>query len=132
MSTKILKEWTTREGLNAKAVLYEMGFINGYVEAPDTIVHKEYEDLNINVHGGLTFKGHLSNDDRIYFGFDSAHYGDKNNLELSLEEGLLNKEEYNTYKTELKSMFNIEGTFRDLKYIVNECDNLSVQLKDLK
>lgn len=51
---------------------------NGYVE---TILAKDYDDLNINVHGGLTFGGELGFEElkgKRFYGFDTAHAFDDN------------------------------------------------------
>lgn len=54
-----------------------MGNINGYVlipkEHPDC--GKGYEDIDVSVHGGLTF-GQKDTSGGCWYGFDTAHAGD--------------------------------------------------------
>lgn len=57
---------------------FEKGWGNGYVKLPPD--HKwwglKYEDIDVDVHGGLTY-GSMDKDDINYvIGFDAAHYGD--------------------------------------------------------
>lgn len=81
-------------------VTMERGWGNGYVAIPpDHKYHgKHYDDLDIEVHGGLTFTGnaHLFPDQDLpdsywVIGFDTAHYGDtketwpKERLEAEVE-----------------------------------------------
>ena len=127
MKSKVLKEWTTIEGLKAKAILMYMGNINGYIEAPNNLIGKDYNEINVNIHGGLTYSGKFDNDNTYWFGFDTAHLGDGNDLELSLKHKLLTEETYKTLK-EIGSIFS--GEIRSLNYVINECNNLSKQLKE--
>ena len=68
-------------------IIYNDGFYNGYVALTedDKWYGKEYDDIDINVHGGLTFSSfgndHLDrcneNGQNLYWiGFDCMHYGD--------------------------------------------------------
>lgn len=54
----------------------EQGHLCGYVVIPESnaIYGKDYNNLDINVHGGLTFSGLVDNEWLI--GFDCAHLGD--------------------------------------------------------
>ena len=79
---RIEKEWE-HCGLKCAVVMNrEQGNRCGYVRVPPG--HPEYcsnyNDVNVNVHGGLTFGGIedcVEEDGRGYwFGFDCAHFGD--------------------------------------------------------
>ena len=59
------------------------GWGNGYVRIPDghPYYEKTYDDIPVDVHGGLTFSDHIFEDgkyfsDGYWIGFDTAHYGD--------------------------------------------------------
>jgi hypothetical protein len=88
----------------------------GYVRVP--AAHNcsdiDYDDVNVEVHGGLTFGSNNFPDTRIYdkeyywFGFDCGHSGDRI-----------------PYLWE-------EGTYRTVDYVKNECRELAKQLKDME
>ena len=59
------------------------GWGNGYVRIPEghPYYEKTYDDIPVDVHGGLTFSDHIFEDnkhfsDGYWVGFDTAHYGD--------------------------------------------------------
>ena len=61
----------------------EKGWGNGYVRIPEghPYYEKNYEDIPVSVHGGLTFSNHIFDNgkyfsDGYWVGFDTAHYGD--------------------------------------------------------
>lgn len=61
----------------------EKGWGNGYVRIPEghPYYEKNYDDIPVSVHGGLTFSNHVFEDgeyfsDGYWVGFDTAHYGD--------------------------------------------------------
>lgn len=69
--TKVLKEWK-HAGLKCKVM--QCGFsINGYVELKKKHPYfgKEYDDVNVDVHGGLTYGEQEG--DVFVLGFDTAH-----------------------------------------------------------
>lgn len=91
------KQWLDEQtGLPCLIVRGRHGGLCGYVGVPHnhTLYGIEYDDLDINVHGGLTFaakcapedKEHAichivepsEDDDVWWFGFDCAHSGDLN------------------------------------------------------
>lgn len=140
MKEKTLKEWKTKSGLIAKAVLFSEGYINGYVKAPRYLKGTRCHNLqNIDVHGGVTFAGRLQNinedNEGWWIGFDTAHIGDGKNFDLVKKE-IFDQEEnpdmseyYNTNDIFGNSSLD-ESTekFRDLDYVVNECEKLAKQL----
>jgi len=77
---KLLKDWT-HAGLRCR-VLQASHSINGYCAVPKNHPDfgKDYSDLDIDVHGGLTFGEQGGSDERwpdsnlFWFGFDTAHY----------------------------------------------------------
>lgn len=79
---KVEREWEF-SGLKCAVVMNrEHGHRCGYVRVPpDHPSHgKPYEDMDVSVHGGLTFAGiePCAHDDGqgFWFGFDCAHYQD--------------------------------------------------------
>ena len=80
----VLKEWDP-QGYKGRVLTSPLGLMNGYVGLPKDQPDwgKGYDDLNIDVHGGLTFADHGKEDDENFpdpevwwFGFDTAHMGD--------------------------------------------------------
>ena len=115
MAHKIKKEWTTSEGYKAFVLFVSDSHHCGYVAVDNT--HPWYKDdydehYDINIHGGLTFAGNIDDiapesSNTWLFGFDAAHLGDKT--------------KYSDYPGD---------TFKDVTYMENECNNLSLQLKE--
>ena len=65
----------------------DTGWGNGYVRIPEGHEYygKNYDDIPVNVHGGLTFGDHVFGKDKYFsdgywVGFDTAHYGDNRHL----------------------------------------------------
>jgi hypothetical protein len=81
----IEKEWE-HTGLKCRVVFFRQSHRCGYVGVPKEHLayNKNYDDLPIDVHGGLTY-GAVKKDGLQWFGFNCAHSGDKT-LSLSFEE----------------------------------------------
>ncbi len=64
----------------------ERGWGNGYVRIVEghPFYDKGYENIPVNVHGGLTFSEHIMDNEKwsdgYWVGFDTAHYGDNSNM----------------------------------------------------
>jgi len=84
----VRKDWI-HAGLRCRVLDSPVSTYNGYValtkDHPDH--GKNYDEINVNVHGGLTFSEHGSEDERdgeilfpdkslYWVGFDTAHSGD--------------------------------------------------------
>ena len=80
------KEWEAY-GFKCKVIFVRQSHRCGYVGIPKGHVayDKDYTDLPIEVHGGLTY-GQFGEDGLKWFGFDCAHAGDAT-AHFSLEEG---------------------------------------------
>lgn len=54
------------------------GWRCGYVRIPEdhVLCEMDYDDVNVNCHGGLTFSGKLKDISGWLIGFDCAHFGD--------------------------------------------------------
>ena len=81
----------------------------GYVAVPEKYIEESHnKHYNLEVHGGLTFAGTISDIDESWlFGFDAAHLGDATT--------------YSSYPGD---------TFKDVYYMTNECELLAKQIKD--
>jgi len=144
---KVIKEWNTKAGLKAVAVLNLRGFINGYVESPKILNLMSYDEIEnkyqktfnhpLLVHGGLTFsnKPYWKKDNNSYwYGFDTAHNGDGYNFELVEKELQPFNENEKKLIVSLKETYSnfSEGEFKDLEYVVDNCEGLASQLKELE
>ena len=88
-----------------------------YIRIPkgSEINKANYEDIDINVHGGLTYKGKINDEGFLWIGWDYAHYGD--------------------YRENI-SRFHLEDGKSGKKWTINEieqeCFKAIIQLKKLK
>ncbi len=116
---KIEKQWTTAAGYEAEVLAMPMGHRCGYVTVPDghPCAGKDYDELDVEVHGGLTFGNGAK------FGFDCAHFYDAKDPELMSDEY---RKIYETWPR-----FDEGGTVRTLEFCVAECERLAAQLKEL-
>jgi hypothetical protein len=116
---KIEKQWTTSAGYEAEVLAMPMGHRCGYVTVPDghPCEGKDYDELDVEVHGGLTFG------DGAKFGFDCAHFYDAKDPELISDEYRKIYERW--------PRFDESGTVRTLEFCVAECERLAAQLKEL-
>jgi len=142
MKTLVLDKWTTEAGLEAMAVLYSGGYINGYVEAPKEFYDEDWcsETIQlINVHGGVTYAGNnlsFMDKDKWYFGFDTAHAFDGRNYCMVLDKmyDMLNEVEINDVKNQLFleiEYYDPTEKFKDEKYVKEQCENMAMQLMEL-
>lgn len=75
MNSEVVKSWTTTAGYPAQV---RKGYLLcGYVgvEKGHPLYGKGYDDVNANVHGGLTYAD-LWPDGLWWLGFDTGHFGD--------------------------------------------------------
>ena len=95
---------------------------------------------DIEVHGGLTYGRLVETDDYLpkgyWFGFDTAHAGDSRNFDESMkyfgntEEDI---KEVNKISDIYKDSLMFPGdTYKDLNYVINECESLAAQLNTKK
>jgi len=103
------KEWESN-GFKCRALFVRQTHRCGYVGIPkDHIAYdKNYNDLLIEVHGGLTY-GEVEDDGLCWFGFDCIHAGDKG-------VGLLS---------------NLKGHFWTLEEVVEETEKMAKQFAEL-
>lgn len=104
----------------------DMGNWCGYVGVADGHPHfgKEYGELDIECHGGLTYSGFCQHNNGIchipgegepdtiwWLGFDCAHY-------MDYCPGLM------------RNQFAKESVYRDLEYVKAECSSIAMQLAE--
>jgi hypothetical protein len=118
-------EWRYK-GLPCLMVRTDMGSLCGYVALPSEhpLFEKNYDDIGVNVHGGLTYASHCQGaichvpqngepDNVWWLGFDCAHGGD-----------FIPK--FNKY--EVLGIRNFPGKYRDTQYVKKEVERLADQL----
>jgi hypothetical protein len=96
-----------------------MGHRCGYVTVPEghPCAGKDYNELDVDVHGGLTYA--FDNQ----FGFDCAHFYD------AKDHALMSDEYRKIY--EKWPRLDEGGTIKTLEFCVAECEKLAAQLKEL-
>ena len=109
------------------------GYRCGYVSVDD---NKEFNEYDIECHGGLSFSGTLPYDygqkETYYNGFDCGHICDGNDYNTALAYGLLTEKRFN----ELLEMQILSPTFlqpvRSLEYVEEQCKKIVDQLEEKK
>jgi hypothetical protein len=133
--------WFTESGYRAIVIFNETGHRCGYVEIPRThpYYEKEYSDIDVDVHGGLTFSAYskeMPYDTPAGFwvlGFDCIHYGDAIDLEAC--ERYSNMGYIPKVQENISRIFNAiftDDKVRTLDFVVTECESLAVQLKEME
>ncbi len=86
----------------------------GYVEVPrdHLMFGADYNDLEIQVHGGLTYSDEITETESWRFGFDCAHH-------MDLAPAFVNTAYFDG------------GVYRTLEYVQEQCASLALQLEDL-
>ena len=128
---RVEKDWTTQAGLRAVVVVPDHGSRCGYVAVPQghTLHGKDYDEVEVTVHGGLTFADGegtypVAGEGLWWFGYDCGHWQDARDPEL------MTPKYKEMYDKGLFSFFD-EGTVRSLNYCISECESLATQLKGL-
>lgn len=75
------QQWGDLIGISTSFAKIERGFGNGYVCLPKWHPYFKipYDNILVNIHGGLTFGHYDETEDMWVIGFDTSHHGD--NLE---------------------------------------------------
>ena len=124
--TKIEKAWVTQAGLPAKVLIMPMGHRCGYVGVSNEVFgDKGYDDLDVEVHGGLTY-ARTEEDGLRWYGFDCAHLGDARDPLLMDDQ---HRELFEKYHFDFNDG---SDTVKSLDYCITECENLATQLKQLE
>jgi hypothetical protein len=133
--------WFTESGYRAIVIFNETGHRCGYVEIPRThpYYEKEYSDIDVDVHGGLTFSAYskeMPYDTPAGFwvlGFDCIHYGDA--IDLEAYERYSNMGYIPKVQENISHIFNAiftDDKVRTLDFVVAECESLAAQLKEME
>jgi hypothetical protein len=133
--------WFTKSGYRAIVVFNKTGHRCGYVEIPRShpYYEKEYSDIDVNVHGGLTFSSYSGGmpyavpEGFWVLGFDCIHYGDAIDLETYKkysDMGYISKTKEDLLYT-LNEIFT-DSVIRTLDFVVAECESLATQLKEME
>lgn len=95
------------------------GWLCGYVSVPEghNCFGKGYDDVNVEVHGGLTYSRDMGVKGNWWLGFDCVHAGDLNPRDVLVY----------GYKS-----YHDDDTYRTVHYVKNECKELAKQLKDME
>ena len=101
--------WISAEGYHCRIWRNHMGVWCGYVTVPKShpAFGKHYDDVDVDVHGGLTYSESEGHDDIWVLGFDCGHAGD-------IIIGMSTSWDGATYK--------------DKAYVTVETNSLSIQL----
>jgi hypothetical protein len=114
-----------------------LGNLCGYVAVPvgHPYHRKDYANMDISVHGGLTYAGECrdeichvpkigESDDVWWFGFDCAHFLDVTPKMVEMREpgGIL----HDLWKD---SKYYTQDTYKDINYVKQECIDLARQLR---
>lgn len=127
----IEKDWITDAGLRAVVVALHLGHRCGYVAVPHghAAYGKGYDDVDVEVHGGLTYADGESDypaesDGAWWFGYDCAHYHD------APDPALMHDRHKALYNLGVMTLHK-GATVKDTAYCVAECESLAKQLKEL-
>jgi hypothetical protein len=124
----------THEGLDCKVLrvycqdgpnhIYG-GHLNGYVRIPKDHIYykKEYDDIECDVHGGLTYSRNEL--EGWWIGFDCAHHED---IVPSMDHFFIVSEEM----LELRKIYPFsrvwERSYKNIKFVIEECKKLAEQM----
>lgn len=109
------------------------GYLNGYIEVPKghCYYHKEYNDMNIDCHGGLTF-GESS--DRHWVGFDCAHSCDYVPSIEHIRKNASSMKDNRDKMEKLKKMLDICNSplfntiYKNIQFCMDQCKSMAEQL----
>ena len=128
------------KGFRYVIVFQSMGHRCGYVEIPkdNKLYGKDYEDININCHGGLTYSKFnnrnypVEYNNGYFIGFDCSHCGDGKNTDLAREYDIIGSHTYKELK-EIETMFPIHGEeVRSFEYVKDECKSIIDQIINME
>jgi hypothetical protein len=111
------KEWNYKD-FKCKIIRNSLKSLCGYIylEKEDLFYNKDYNDIPVDVHGGLTYAS--TEGDYWVIGFDCSHSGDLSPylLETDFSYGWLKQN---------------MGIYRDMGYVKRECERLADQISEL-
>lgn len=115
-------EWIDKDtGYRCRIIRpFDRSHLCGYVKLPGNYTREwiNYDEIPVEVHGGVTFFGPLSEiEDEIWVGFDCDHLHDLNPRDVLVYDF---------------GSFLPDDVYRDKEYVKNECKELARQLKELE
>lgn len=132
-------EWRSQKGLPCLIVRGSVGALCGYVGVPKghPAYGKDRDDVNVRVHGGLTYDGpcsghvcHVPNegesDDIWWLGFDTGHAFDLCPAHLAIMKRIEEKIEKDLGPLPIDAP---RMTYRDIAYVTAEVNDLASQLE---
>jgi len=132
MSANVEANWVTEAGLQAAVVIHPAGHRCGYVGLPEGNPNhgKDYNDIDAEVHGGLTFAGGskdypVESQGLWWLGYDCAHLYDARDPEL------MSGEYKKLYDKGMLREFDEGSTIRSLDYCMSQCESLAKQLSQV-
>lgn len=127
------------KGYKCVVLFLHTGYRCGYVgvSKQSKIYEKNYNDIDIDCYGGLTYsEGYLngiSEQDLWWIGFDCAHYGDGRDFETAKKYfsdpkvlDSINRMEY------LECVFSLNEEAKSLEFCVNECMQIVEQIIEME
>ena len=115
------------KGHECICIFNHLGFRCGYVSVQE---RKDYDDFDIDCHGGLTFGDSLNEDyeprESFYIGFDCGHYCDYQDQEKAYKYGLITQEEYYLFANIYRDNRGVERT---VEYVEEQCKKIVDQLE---
>jgi hypothetical protein len=132
--------WFTTSGYRAIVIFNDTGHRCGYVEIPRShpCYEKEYSDIDVNVHGGLTFSAYSKEmpydipEGFWVLGFDCIHSNDA--IDLESYERYSDMGYIPKIQEDISHIFDMifsDGAVRTLGFVVAECESLATQLKEM-
>lgn len=125
MNKRVKKEIDKKyKGYRYLVLGMDIGHRCGYIQIPKghKFFDKHYDDVDVEVHGGLTFSGKIEGCRGEWIGFDCAHMNDARDPSLMTEE----------YKNlTLRFAALSSGSIKTKEYVEEECIKLIEQVKDV-
>lgn len=135
-------EWRSPSGLACLIVRNNFGALCGYVGVgPDHPLHgKEYGEVDLRAHGGLTFSAPCQEDGKIchipepgepdavwWFGFDCAHSGDFWEVTYGPQHPMVLKAPH-LFGADIRRRSG--DVYRDIEYVKAEVNSLATQIEE--
>lgn len=115
------------KGHDCICIFNHLGFRCGYVSVS---TDKDYDEYDIDCHGGLTFSGVLPYDYgqnyQYYIGFDCGHFGDGIDYNEAFEYGLIGNEAFEYFSS--RNLWSLYPAMT-LDFVIEQCKHIVDQLE---
>lgn len=119
------------KGHDCICVFIRKGYRCGYVS---TTLRRNYDDIDIDCHCGLTYGGVLPTEyapkESFYIGFDCGHCCDGIDTKLAYDLGLIDEATKETFEQSFSYLS--DYPVRSLDYVVEQCKKIVDQLEVLQ